>query len=38
MEEVRLYDPDADADVATCNANLVGSQIIEDLTSSEFEG
>jgi hypothetical protein len=36
MAEVRAYDPAADADVATCNRNLFGSQIIEDLLATEF--
>jgi uncharacterized protein YraI len=38
LAEVRPFDPAADADVATCNQNLFGSQIIEDLRAAEFDG
>lgn len=36
MAEVRAFDPAAQGDVNTCNQNLLGSQIIEDLLAVEF--
>jgi uncharacterized protein YraI len=38
LAEVRPFDPAAQGDVTTCNQNLFGSQIIENLMSPEFEG
>jgi hypothetical protein len=38
LAQVRPFDPAAQGDVTTCNQNLFGSQIIENLMSPEFEG
>jgi hypothetical protein len=38
MAEVRASDPAAAGDVATCNQNLFGSQIIDDLMAAEYDG